>query len=287
MIPICVFGLSAEQLDMRVTRPPVLISLALIVIGAVLLLRNFLLIDSAALDPARWWPVLLVAAGAQVLWRGDLAFTWQAQTFGITRGNVQAAVIEIGSGEIDVKIRALRREGRLIAGQYAARSRPDLVVRGGQARLRMQRGQTWLLSLTDWEIGLARDLPWQMLLSAFLGDIDADLRGLQVEQAYLATSFGDVRIIAPETVDIQPVRNGSRLRGGSTFGSVVLTIPDGTAAVVQIDAGRLARTQIDETRFFRREPGVYATLDYDAAVEAGVTPISVHLFGTFGTIRVT
>jgi len=34
---------------MRVTRPPVLISLALIVIGAVLLFRNFLLIDNAAL----------------------------------------------------------------------------------------------------------------------------------------------------------------------------------------------------------------------------------------------
>ncbi len=271
---------------MRVTRPPVLISLALILIGAVLLLRNFLFIDSPSLDPAHWWPVLLVAAGAQILWRGDLAFTWQAQTFGITRGNVQGAVIEIGSGEVDVKIRALRREGRLIAGQYAARSRPDLVVRGGQARLRMQRGQTWLLSLTDWEIGLARDLPWQVLLSAFFGDLDADLRGLQVERAYMATSFGDVRIIAPEAVDIQSVRNGPSLRGGSTFGSVLLTIPEGTAALVFIDAGRLTRTQIDETRFFRREPGVYATLDYDTALEAGTTPLTAHLFGTFGTIRV-
>ena len=270
---------------MRVTRPPVLISLALIVIGAALLLRNFLLIDST-FDLSRWWPLLLVAAGLMVLVRGDLAFTWQAQTFGITRGNVQGAVIEIGSGEVDVKIRALRREGRLIAGQYAARSRPDLVVRGGQARLRMQRGHTWLLSLTDWEIGLARDLPWQLVLSAFLGDLDADLRGLQIERGYLATSFGDVRIIAPETDDSQPVRAGSSLRGGSTFGSVLLTIPTGTPALVHIDAGRLARLQIDETRFFRREAGTYATLDYDAALEAGLTPIRVHLFGTFGTIRV-
>ena len=47
--------------------------------------------------------------------RSDLGITWQMQTFGITRGAVQVASLEACSGELDVKIRALRREGRLIA----------------------------------------------------------------------------------------------------------------------------------------------------------------------------
>lgn len=268
---------------MRATRPPLLISFVLVVAGAALLLHNFLLLDVPALDPARWWPVLLILAGVQILWRGDLAFTWQAQTFGITRGNVQSAALEVGSGEIDVKIRALRREGRLIAGQYAARSRPALAVRGGQARLSMQRGQTWLLSLADWEIGLTRDLPWQVLVSAFLGDVDADLRELRVEKAYLASGFGDVRMVAP---DHWLAGSGELLMcGASTFGNVTLIVPAGAAAAVHVQAGPLARIQIDETRFLLREPGVYATLDYDARILSGELPIEAHLTSTFGTIR--
>jgi len=268
---------------MRVTRPPVLISLVLVAAGVVLLLHNFVLLDTPALDPARWWPALLILAGVQVLWRGDVAFTWQAQTFGITRGNVQSAALEVGSGEIDVKIRALRREGRLIAGQYAARSRPALAVRGGQARLSMQRGQTWLLSLADWEIGLTRDLPWQVLVSAFLGDVDADLRGLQIEKAYLASGFGDVRLVAPD--HWMASSSALLMHGASTFGSVTLIVPGGAAVAVRIQAGPLARVQIDETRFLLRETGVYATLDYDERILAGELPVEAFLASTFGTIR--
>ena len=47
---------------MRVTRPPLLISLLLVLAGAALLLHNFLLLDVPALDPARWWPALLILA---------------------------------------------------------------------------------------------------------------------------------------------------------------------------------------------------------------------------------
>src|SRR5689334_6258722 len=122
---------------MRPGRPPFIIPLLLIGIGVVLLLKNF-----------------LVVAGLQLLLRGDIGLTWQGQTFGITRGNVQSAALEASSGELDVKIRALRREGRLIAGQYSGRSRPNLNVRGDHAQLTMQRGQTWPFTWADWEIGL-------------------------------------------------------------------------------------------------------------------------------------
>src|SRR5260221_6235615 len=158
---------------MRPGRPPFIVPLLLIGTGVALLLRNFLLVEN--FDLLQYWPALLVVAGLQLLLRGDIGITWQGQTFGITRGSVQSASLEAASGELDIKIRALRREGRLIAGQYSGRSRPSLSVRGDHAHLTLQRGQTWPFTWADWEIGLAKDLPWDLLISTYLGELDVDL----------------------------------------------------------------------------------------------------------------
>jgi hypothetical protein len=172
-------------MDSQPKRAPWLWPLLLTVGSVLLLLHNFLLID---FDVAPYWPVLLVAVGIQLLLRGDIGPSWQAHTFGITRGSVQSASIEIESGELDVQVRALHKPGRLTAGQYTARSRPALTVRNNHATLRMERGQTWWLSLADWDVGLANDLPWSVLVSSYLGQMDVDLRGLIVERAYVIRS---------------------------------------------------------------------------------------------------
>lgn len=258
---------------MRSTRPPLVVPILLVGVGVLLLLSNFRIIEN--IDLLRFWPVLLVLAGVQLLLRSDIGISWQAQTFGITRGVVQTASLEASSGELDVKIRALRREGRLIAGTYTARSRPSLDVRGEHARLVMQRGQTWPFSLADWEVGLAKDLPWSLLISAHLGELDIDLRGLEISRADLATGVGDVRVVLSEAV-----ANGVRVR--STLGSVTVVVPEGVAARVRVPSRPLARVQIDENRFLMLEPGLYATLDYDKAE----TWIDAEVSSTFGTVRV-
>lgn len=257
---------------MRSSRAPLLLPLLLVVIGAVLLLTNFSLIPDFGL--ARFWPVLLILIGLQLLFRGDIGVTWHTQTFGITRGTVQTASLEASSGEIDVKIRALRREGRLVAGQYTARSRPTLNVRGTHARLTMQRGQTWPFSLGDWEIGLAKDLPWNLLISAHLGELDIDLRDVDVEQAHLATGIGDVSVVLANSIH-------GGVRAGSTFGNVTVIVPTDIEAVVHIQSKPLSRVNIDETRYLMLEPGVYATLGY----EQSSALVQAEVCSTFGTVR--
>jgi hypothetical protein len=256
---------------MRPGRAPFLLPLILVAVGVVLLLHNFGMIQD--FDPVAYWPVLLILAALQLLFRSDLGLTWHAQTFGITRGTVQTAMLEANSGELDVKIRALRREGRLIAGQYTGRSRPDLDVRGDHARLTMQRGRAWPFSHADWEIGLAKDLPWMLALSTHLGELDIDLRGLHITRADLATGIGDVRVIAAETVI-----DGIRAR--SALGNVTLTVPPDVEAVVRVVREPLARLQIDETRFLMLEPGLYATLGYEQG-----SPIFAEVRTTLGMVR--
>ena len=145
---------------MRATRGLALWSLALVALGIILLLDNFLLLSG--FNAAALWPLVLVVLGAVILLRGDFVPSDEARSFGITRGSVESAALEISAGAIDVQGYALQRESRLIAGQFAANSRPSLDVQGTHANLRMDRAATPWLSFADWKVGLARDLPWSL-----------------------------------------------------------------------------------------------------------------------------
>jgi hypothetical protein len=258
-------------------RAPWLWPLLLMIAGVVLLLDNFLLID---FDITRYWPLVLVALGLQLLLRGDIAPSWQAHTFGITRGSVKSASIEIESGELDVQLRALRAPGRLIAGQYSARSRPGLVVRNNHATLRMQRGQSWWLSLADWDVGLAHDLPWGLLLSSYLGRLDVDLRGLVIERAYFASGFGNVTVTCSD-------RPSGPIFARSTFGDVRLTVPDNCQATITVPPSPLARVRWDEKRFRQIEPGVYASISSQDEVDSDMLfDLRITVSTVFGAIYI-
>jgi len=79
-------------------------ALFLVIIGVVLLLNNYLLISG--FNIASLWPLLLVIAGVVILLQGDLSDPSSTRTFGITRGTVESAALEVSAGEIDVHVRA-------------------------------------------------------------------------------------------------------------------------------------------------------------------------------------
>jgi len=97
-------------------RIPVLLPLAAVALGIALLLENFLLLGGFQISVLL--PLVLAAAGAWLLIRGDVG-TRAARSFGITRGSVEAATLEISAGEVDVILARAEREGRLVEGQFA------------------------------------------------------------------------------------------------------------------------------------------------------------------------
>jgi hypothetical protein len=254
---------------LRSQRSPFFIPLVVIIIGGILLLNNFFLIDA---DLTRFWPVIFILLGVQVLIRGDLAPSWQAQTFGITRGSVESASLEINSGEIDVRLKSLKRVGRLISGQYTARSRPRLNVRHNHATLVMQRGETWLFSLADWEVLLAQDIPWKLLMSAHLGELEADLRGLNIEQAHIATGIGNIQVICPD-------REAGPIYVRSTFGEVQVMIPPGVPAIIRTQTSPFSQV-IAEDMKADTTGKFYATREYEPEHPA----VQVTVAATFGNI---
>jgi hypothetical protein len=241
--------------------------LLLTAVGIVLLLHNFLLLgDFKIVD---LWPLLLVVAGAQILLRGDLVPSWEGRAFGITRGSVESATLEISSGEIDVELRGLQREGRLIAGQYASQSRPALRVVDSHAHLKMQRASTRWLSFADWQIGLARDLPWQILGTAYLGQFNVDLTDLIVHEALIATGIGDIRLVCPFEA-FAPIR----LR--SALGNLHVITPPGGNTQITVSGWRM-RVRADENRYTFQD-GVYVSRN--ASEDAPL--VEIYLEGTFG-----
>ncbi|HLV34090.1 MAG TPA: DUF5668 domain-containing protein [Spirillospora sp.] len=253
----------------RPSHGPWLWPLALVVIGVVLLLDNFLLLGD--FNVTLLWPLILVVAGAQVLLQGDLLAARQGKTFGITRGSVEAAALEISAGEIDVNVRGLRREGRLIAGQFASDSRPQMQVHDTQAQIKMSRAATPWLSFADWEMGLARDIPWQIFVTTHLGQVQLDLSEVIVQDVIVGTGFGDIRLTCP-------YESLGMIRLHSTLGTLQVIAPHGYKVRVNARRGLFFGVHADPARYTEIEPGVYLAQDSDEDAPL----VEVYVSGTFG-----
>jgi LiaI-LiaF-like transmembrane region len=240
---------------------PWLWPLALAAVGILLLLSNFLLLGD--FDLVSLWPLALVLVGAAILLRGDLLPNADARTFGITRGSVESATLEISAGEVDVQIRGLQQEGRLIAGQYAFSSRPGMRVNDTHAYLKMERAATPWLSFADWQMGIAHDLPWQLLISSYLGQVNLDLLGL-------------IRLVCP-------VEALAPLDLRSTLGNVHIVTPMGYRTQIAVQGGRLFRVHVDTYRYEEVETNVFISREADE----GAALVEVTVSGTFGDVYLT
>ncbi len=256
------------------SRGPWLWPLLLTTFGVVLLLNNFLLLgDFNALS---LWPLALVVLGVVILVRGDVLPSSEGRTFGITRGSVESATLEISAGEVDVQIRALQQQGRLIAGQYALSSRPTMRVSDTHTHLVMNRASTPWYSLSSWEMGLARDLPWQIFISTHLGQINLDLADVILDEAILASGLGDIRVIAP------PEAFGT-LQVRSAVGNIHFITPVGYRTRITIQAGRFLGIHADENRYQQIETLTYIALDPNENAPL----VDVLVSGTFGDVYLT
>ena len=252
-------------------RGPVVFPLLLTLVGVILLLDNFLLLEF--LNVTALWPLLLVVAGAVIVLRGDFTLDDSVRNFGVTRGSVESAIVEISSGEVDVVIRDLERRERLIAGRYAANTRPALQVQADHAEIRLDRAATPWFNFADWELGLARDLPWQVHISTSLGEVQADLTHLIIEGGVIATGIGDIRIDCPQET-LSPLQLQSEL------GGIQVMTPLGAKARILVEGPRTLTVRVDERRYALADENLYVARN--AEPEAPL--VDIHVRGTFGDV---
>jgi hypothetical protein len=221
-------------------------------------------------------PLLLVFLGAQVLLRGDLVPSTNTRTFGITRGSVESATLTLNSGEIDVRLRAFPPEmhERLVIGQYASQARPELELDGTHAHLTFDRAKTSWFTFADWDIGLSPSMPWSLLLSTSLGQLDVDLANVIVQDVRIHSGIGDVRIVAPR----ECLGEGVQVR--SILGNIQWLTPEGYRVEIVVPEGRFSKAHVDTTRYERLENGAWSALSYDESLPV----LKVELSGQFGDV---
>jgi hypothetical protein len=238
-----------------------------------LLLHNFELLNNFNIIELS--PLLLVMLGAWILLRGDLRTDDARKTFGITRGSVESAALDIHAGEIDVHIDMLptSNQERLIAYRsYPSPSRPQLKVDGVHTSLTMKRADTPWFSLVDWDMLLAQGLPWQIGVTSHLGKISLNLAEGIVSAVKVATGIGNIDLITPaEALDTLQIT--------SVLGTVHIITPKDNTAHITINAGRFVNVHVDDTRYTQFDDA-YIALD----THAKAPQVNITVNNTFGDI---
>lgn len=255
---------------MRASIGQTAMSLVLIALGVILLIDNF--IGISGFDRLLLLPLVLIVLGALVLVRGDVGIS-KGKSFGITRGSIESASLEISAGAVDVRTFPLQREGRLIAGEFAPESRPTLEAQETHASLTMRREATPFFAFSPWLVALAPDLPWSLFISTSLGQVNADLSGIISQQVVIASGFGDIHLTTPREA-LEPIT----LR--SSVGTIYLTIPEGANAQIIARAGRFFGVHYPQDRYQRLESKQIITRN--SADNAPL--IVIYVSGTFGDL---
>jgi hypothetical protein len=260
----------------QTSKGPLLWPLLMVVIGGFLLLSNFFLLGEVNILDL--WPLILVLLGTWLLLRGDIIPNSDFRTFGITRGSIESATLEVNSGEIDVQMRGLqsRNAERLIAGQYAHGARPELETTDVHAHLKLERQHTPWLSFADWEAGLSLDLPWQIVISSYLGQVTADLSHVIMQNALISTGMGDIHLTPPaEAFESLYLR--------SILGNITITTPPQYNTRITVEGGRFFGVHVDESRYQSMGEGVYTARDADSDLPL----VDIVITGTFGDAYLT
>jgi len=265
--------LSQSQRSNSKAKSPIVWPLALVAVGVILLLHNFILLGD--FNIINLSPLLLVVVGAWILLRGDIRPSENAKSFGITRGSVESATLDIRSGEIDVIVSMLpaSNQERLIAFRsYPVQSRPDLKVDGVHTQLSVRRPHTPWFSFADWDMLITQGLPWQLLVTSHLGQVSLDLAEGIVSNVKIATGIGNIQLITPfEALE--------DIRISSVLGTIHITTPFGYASHITLEQGRFVNVHADDTRYIF-EDNAYIALESDD--EAPIVHITVS--GTFGDV---
>ncbi len=239
-----------------------------IVAGALLLLSNLGLL--AFLNINIWkliWPIFIIAMGVWTLWaatRGPEALEREELSIplgGITNGKLK---LSFGAGQVHVHERSGMDE--LLKGSFVGGVEHHIRTENDLTKVKLKPSSAdfvhtfmpWSWGAREWDLGLNRDVAWQLYFEMGASDAQIDLTDLRVVDLKVETGASNTDITLPANAGHTHVD----LDGGAA--SVQFTIPEGVAARIHVDSG-LASIDINRERF-PRIGDYYKSDDYETAV---------------------
>lgn len=271
--------------------------IAFVALGALLLLQTTNVVPwSVWFELWRFWPVLLIAAGLNMLigrrapWiagvlvvlifagsvggayalnkntSGDLAERYIATLAGATRADIN---IDFGAGSLVI---ASLPEGSpdLIDARYFGRRAKTNIRRSGDTAIVdvTMDGREFFRNVrfVRWELGLSTVPQITLKLDGGAADMEVDLRALRVTDLDVDIGAAEIRIVLPETGTVK-----ADIRGGAA--DIDIIVPEGVAARITNNSG-LSSVDIDTTRF-PRFGSVYESLNFDESDNRVILHINV------------
>ncbi|HUT17594.1 MAG TPA: DUF5668 domain-containing protein [Anaerolineae bacterium] len=281
----------------------------LILVGAVLLLNNLGWTTISLWDLLRLWPVLVIAAGLDLLvgrrsaWASVLVLVvvlallagglWLISSTGPIAGppgeqvteplqDASRASMEIGFGAGQLRIDSMAVPDRLLEGTVKLH-RGERLARSAQvvdgtlnATLRSQGQWTTPFFMPagqqGWDLSLNRDVPLRLVIDAGVGDVAVDLRRMTLTEFMAHMGVGRTTVTLPERGTFE-----ARLDNG--VGEIVVRVPAGLPVRVHSSTG-LGTVSVPSS--YQRDGDTYVSPGYVSAenrvelwVEIGIGLIQV------------
>lgn len=270
--------------------------LILITLGLVFLLNNLDVLDWSIWEVIwRLWPVLLIAAGLDLLigrrsalgtlltlllvvallagglWLlgTDIGFDRATVVHEIrqARGEATQAEVVVNPGAGRLHVEALPESANLVEGTIhlgkGEAMKPDLAVKGSKATftLRSDRqsfGPTlggWYGEDRLWDLGIAPEVTLELKVGLSAGESDLDLTDLTLSNLDVDMGVGKTTVTLPDEGDFAAKVDGA-------IGEIIVIIPEGLEARVRASTA-IGSSQLPED--YQRQDDVYTSPGYARA----------------------
>ena len=275
-----------ENRHVKLVGPTILIG-----IGVILLLNNLGYLTWSFWDVLNLWPILLVAAGLELLvgrrsLLGSLISAlivlgliaggvWFVSTSEVTRttaqaievieprGDITAARVTLSPAVAQINVKALSDSGNFVEGTALHRASERVThsfTPGDPAQLSLKtRGSIGITSgpgrRYTWNFNFHPDVALDLTIDAGMGDVNLDLRTLSLESVKVNAGMGAITIKLPETGKFD-------VEVDSGMGTVAIEVPAGMAVRLQTDAAIVGR---NIPASYTHSNNRYTSPNYDSA----------------------
>lgn len=261
----------------------------LIGLGIIILLNNLGTIDWGFWDVLRLWPVLLIAAGLEILIgrRSALGSAVAALiVLGVIAGGIwlisagpsadtvvpiayprdgtESAYVRLAPAVANLRVRGMSDTGQLIEGSLEIGRNEQLAerfVEGENAQVILEtegRNPANYIGLQGtrlWDLTIHDDVALDLETDVAVGDVDLDLAGTHADDVEVDFGIAQIALIPPD--------GGSgegRIDGG--IGTVLIHVPENVGLRLIADVGLVGRTIPSG---YDRNDNVYTSPNYDQA----------------------
>ncbi|MEA2008002.1 MAG: DUF5668 domain-containing protein [Chloroflexota bacterium] len=252
----------------------------LILGGSLLLLSNLGIITINV-----WgllWPLFLILIGAWFLLGSFLGYpSAEVEEAAIPLEGATQAKIRVSHGAGRLHLDDSAGVGELASGTFGGGLRHRAKQDGNSLDVKMspaRHGEGFLAWMPNhalnWDFGLSKEIPLELVFETGAGEAHLDLTNLLVTDFSLQTGASSNTVLMPANAGY------TRAKIDAGAAAVTVHIPPGVAARIHTDSG-LAAINIDQNRF-PRQGKVYQSPDYETAInkieldiDTGVSSVSV------------